>query len=563
MPDPAEVAEITAEERAPLPGPVKLVLAAFALVVLVFAKDGADSWADGSRLGTIQGLVEHGTLALDDTDFLWQGDKVWVGGHYFSQQPPMLALLGALPYAVLHHGLGLAITDGITYRVLTWTLVGLPLFLGLACLARLLLEAGAGPRTAALLLALAVFGTHVLPYSLVLQQHGASTGFLLLGFYAVARRRPEVAGALLALACTIDLTAVFPAVFLAWPVLRSTGVQGVVRYGLGALPVLGLHFGVNYALVGDLRPLGLHLEAFEYPYSSFLFMSLTGGEQRAGEQAAYLFGELLGKSGYLSHHPIVLPAIGAALVLAVRRSTRLPAGLLAAAGLSVLAIAAYYLTQSRNFGGSAFGMRWFTPFGPLLALFPAALIGARENEGEPIAFGPAARVATGLLAVWSIAAASLGSVQPWAQFAYFWHQRPDAPIANPALVPDSWPEHLKREWIRITTFEQAFDQDSYVAWYQDIIHRHGKLYTQEWPGEDQTAALEFTRSGLVKLQRAVDFLDQAEDRTFCRVAGHFWLGKLHQRLGDRAAAARAFDRTLGLAPSYGPALKARAKLDAE
>ena len=190
-----------------LPRPVLVVLGLFALALVLFTKDAPDSWADGSRLGTIQGLVEHRTLALDDTDYVHQGDKVQIAGRYYSHQPPMLAILGSLPYTALHRVFGRAIDDPFTYRILTWLLVGLPVLLGLAALARLLLDAGCDPGWAAAWLFLAAFGTLLLPYSLVLNQHGPAAGLALLGLFAATRHRPATAGVLLALAATIDLTA--------------------------------------------------------------------------------------------------------------------------------------------------------------------------------------------------------------------------------------------------------------------------------------------------------------------------------------------------------------------
>ena len=51
-----------------------IVLTLFALSVLVFTKSEPASWADTSRMGSIQAIVEHGTLALDDTVYLHQGE---------------------------------------------------------------------------------------------------------------------------------------------------------------------------------------------------------------------------------------------------------------------------------------------------------------------------------------------------------------------------------------------------------------------------------------------------------------------------------------------------------
>ena len=538
-----------------LPGPVRAVLALLAITLLLFTKDRADSWADGSRLGTIQGLVEHGTLALDETDFLWQGDKVRLGGLHYSHQPPMLALLGALPYAVLHHGLGRGITDPFTYRILTWCIVGLPLWLGAVALARLLLASGCGARWSAFLLFAAFFGTLLLPYSLVLNQHGTAAGLTLLAFGAVARGRSARAGTLLALASTIDLTAVFPAVACALPALRSSGVDGLVRYGLGALPPLGLHFGINWSLVGDLLPVGLHLEAFEYPYSPFMLMALTGGEQAPGAQALYLWRALFGYTGFFSHHPITVLAVISGLLLLVRRPR--PGGsLLVAAAVSAVGIATFYLVESRNFGGSAFGMRWFAVFSPLLALFPAAWIAGRERP-----LGGLARTVIGVATAWSVAAAALGSVQPWSKFHYFWPQKPEAVIARPEAVPQDWGTHLQREWFHVRTFRMRFDRESYLLWFADHLHRHGKLRTREFSGMSEADQRAWTREGLDKLRPIVELLDGTNAPSGARTVGHYWMGRMHELLDEPVEARRQYHITIGLAGNHEPALKGLRRLE--
>ena len=177
---------------------------------------------------------------------------------------------------------------------------------------------------------------------------------------------------------------------------------------------------------------------------------------------------------------------------------------------------------------------------------------------------PAWKSAIGAAALWSVAAASLGAVQPWTKFRYFFHQRPDALIANPAVVPPTWPQHLYDQWVHVSTFKQSYDQERYYLWFEDILHRHGKLRTREWTGFSEAEAEAWIRDGIADLQPIVDLLDGSGDhRGSARAIGHFWLAKMHHRLGERIEATRECDRCLGLAPDYGPARKLRATLDAE
>lgn len=527
----------------------RFALALFALALLFGTKSEPLSWADASRLGTIQALVEHGTLALDETAYLWQGDKVFVGEHYYSHQPPMMALLGAVPYGVLH-ALGRAIDDPGTYRILTLCLVGLPLWLGLAALGALARRFGASEARAALVILLAGFTTLALPYALVLNQHGLAAGLVLLGYLALVRRRIAVAGFLLALAATVDLTALFMAaagaLVVVWPARDATAPdpaatkahwRDLVPYVAWALPPIALYLGINHALVGDFKPLGLHTEAFEYPLSPFVLMSLTGGGASgpAGSQLAYAIQALFGPSGLFLLSPALLLAVWAGLRATLRPGVR---SLALALLLGATGITCFYLVSSRNFGGSAYGMRWFTVFAPALWLLPA-LAGRWPHRGLLAA-----------LAVPSLAFALLGAVQPWSKFHFRYEDSPTGMVAAPGAERPGRIEFLQQEWRRITTLEEVFTEARFDTLYQKLLDQHRKLYLRPTPGLSQDERRAWLRQGLEKLQRATALLDRVNSRASSRPVAHYWMGKFHQALGDLPRARREYELTLALEPEY-------------
>jgi hypothetical protein len=100
-----------------------LILLAATLLGVASARSYADSANDASRLATIESLVDRGTLIIDDSMFVrvphdliarygapyvpdednallrdgtW--DKLWIGGHYYSDKPPVLSILMAGVY---------------------------------------------------------------------------------------------------------------------------------------------------------------------------------------------------------------------------------------------------------------------------------------------------------------------------------------------------------------------------------------------------------------------------------------------------------------------------------
>jgi hypothetical protein len=551
------------------------VLALVALAMVLGTRTRPGSWADASRLATIESLVERGTLAIDGSSYFWQGDKVHFPPHYYSHQPPLLALLGALPYAALHAA-GATIAelepavsaDGLAtlaqpwwngpwaYRVLNWCLVGAPVWFGLWALQRLLLAAGSGPRSAALLTAAAYFATPLWPWSLVLNQHGPAAGLGLLALLALQRRRAATAGTLLALAATIDLSAVFPAAAGLWPVARGGGARAVLRYALGALPVLCLHGAVNLAVAGDLVPFGMHAEAFRYPMSPFLLMSLTGVTQELFglERAVYVFGATFGASGLFSHHPLLLLCAGAGLALPFLRRRdgppELAPGLLTAVALGSVGVLLYYLFQSNNYGGSAFGMRWFAVFAPSWLLFAGVAAVRSPALRRPLPRG-LFFAATAL----SVAGSALGAVNPWAKFHYRWQDSPAGRVAERDTPRPTLREHWTAEWARIRQRE-PINAQWYDQTYARLLDQHRRLYLRETPWLDAAGREAWLRQGLTILHGVVDPLDSDRSRSYSRVMGHYWLGKFHAELGDRAAAEREYHTCLALHPDHGPATNA-------
>ena len=73
-----------------------LVLFLASLVAVVSARDYPGGWNDGSRLATVESLVERHTWAIDDSPFLaGTQDKLLIGGHYYSDKSPVPAVLMA------------------------------------------------------------------------------------------------------------------------------------------------------------------------------------------------------------------------------------------------------------------------------------------------------------------------------------------------------------------------------------------------------------------------------------------------------------------------------------
>src|SRR5262249_41443734 len=154
---------------------------------LFSARPYAASWNDGSRLATVESLVERHTFRIDDSLFVkvpppapdrpapyppadpllsarGTADKLLIGGHYYSDKSPRPAVLLAGAYQAWLWAGGPAVAErpdhfcywltvlssGLAYAVAAWSVFRLGRVVGLELPGGLLLTAAFGLATVAL-----------------------------------------------------------------------------------------------------------------------------------------------------------------------------------------------------------------------------------------------------------------------------------------------------------------------------------------------------------------------------------------------------------------------------
>jgi hypothetical protein len=363
------------------------VLIVAAVVAVVSARPYAGSWNDGSRLATVESLVDRGTWAIDDSIFVRpngpysagdspaveQGtlDKLLINGRFYSDKSPVPAVLMAGEYAVLKAITGWTaasrparfclamclLTSGLAYIWSIRSIDRLGRLLGLSNLVGLGLTASFALATLA-----PVYAEHVNNHILLL----AVSAALLVELVQISRdavpRRFWVAGFLAGLAYTIDLGA-GPAITLgaAGLVVYRGRLAGSWRFFAGAAPCVLLHHALNYAIGGTFGPANAHVEYLMWPGSPFTTANATGGwtHPTVGHFIAYSLSLLVGHKGFLVHNLALFLAVPAAVVLVWRRVREVPEVLLAIGwgGLTWLV----YAVGSTNSGGLCCSIRWFVP----------------------------------------------------------------------------------------------------------------------------------------------------------------------------------------------------------
>jgi hypothetical protein len=391
------------ERRGYLPAECLVVLGAVALAV-VGALPYAGAWNDGSRLATVESLVDHHTLAIDHSifvavppaedpearnpyiqndpemaDLLRKGtrDKLLIRGRFYSDKSPVPALFMALLYQALQVLTGLtarrqpeafcyALTlasSGLAYVASVWAVFRTGRVLRLAPAFCLALAGSLALATVA-----PVYSRQVNNHILLL----GVAAVLMLAFARLAEvvraGRPSWAllawaGTLAGLGYAIDLGAGPPLLIssmllVAW---RCRSGRALAVFALAALPWLALHHAVNYATGGTFQPANAVPEYFQWEGCPFNATNLTGtwNHPDFGHFLLYAVALLFGKHGFIGHTLPLLLALPGLVILLWRRTAEWPE--LVFAGLCCGGTWLAYAATSTNYSGVCCSIRWFVP----------------------------------------------------------------------------------------------------------------------------------------------------------------------------------------------------------
>lgn len=374
-----------------------------------------ESWNDISRTASIESLAERGTWVIDDSPWVeLTQDKILLSDKFYSDKMPVFTWIGAGVYVVLRaFGMSLAPNCiACAYPWLTRILVALPaavmLWLFFDFARRLKLPTGS-----ALIGTVALgIGTMIFPYALVLNHHVPAACAVFASFYLLTLRRDDrraifSAGILAALAVSFDV--------LAGVVAATVGIIALVRlrrafvfFALGAaIPLLATAW-FDYQIAGTLLPPYMVTSGYVYPGSAF--PATFAGNGTPDDYVAYAFRMFVGGKGLFAYNPLLLfafaGAVGAALTR--RHPLRIEAACVA---LGFVFLCLYLATNTGNYGGTAYGERWFVPAVPLLfafIFFIPPLNAATWKHWAWIVFLPA--LAVSVISSWQ------GAQAPWQDY---------------------------------------------------------------------------------------------------------------------------------------------------
>ena len=344
-----------------------LILATFLLAVCLWliTQDAPGLCNDTSRLAAADALVNYGTLQIDQSYFNYTCDRIKVADHFFSDKPPVLAVLYAAGLFLVQNLFGLSLPDDLPliYRLLSLLFAGLPFGVIAALLFRTS-QRNRWPVVWGLFFAIGLPAcTQLLVFSSTLNSHivgGMLVLWALVRFYE--NQQNAWTWFLMGLAVVVDPLAV--AFVVSWCLCQWRmffNKENWVAAGTGLLLPLFAHSVLCWLIAEHPFALNLNPEHFRFEGSQHTTETLTGvGLKHASptQLFTYAFHSLVGHHGFLTYNACVVVALGALWQSGHRRVRALTfSTLLIFFGLTVL--------FSNNHSGDAFGNRWHVLMVPL------------------------------------------------------------------------------------------------------------------------------------------------------------------------------------------------------
>ncbi len=368
-----------------------IILCAAAVNAVLGAGDYSDNDAENSRLATVYSLAKYGTWHIDRPASekaipFEQGtiDKVMVNGRLLSSKPPMLTLWMTGEYLLLERAFGWDLDDDDSLdrlvRFMTMTIVGGSYVLVGIFFAKIQRLFKTDPLTRALLLFCVLFCTQLWGYATHLNNHVPATAMLMIALYfgiglAKGRLAPRlwrfaIFGLAAGLVPTLDMPATIFVAFAGFFLLVKYPARTVLVAGaLAAVPLL-VHAGAMWNATDNLLPVQMRDDV--YLYEGSYWRNPQGIDALNEPKGTYLFHMTLGRCGLFSLYPILLAGMAAA-VRALAKPRMPNRGLILAGAAAFGVLTAYYVFKTNNYGGEAYGFRWYIVAMPVLLLMSESI----------------------------------------------------------------------------------------------------------------------------------------------------------------------------------------------
>lgn len=374
---------------------------------------GANAMA---RMATVESLVARGTPVIDRSSLARTPDRVRICGRYYGGQLPLLQYAVAPLYCLLHKVFGLSFSSDarLVYALMTVLTVGLLSSLMLSLFCGMMARFGLGSSKALFAAAVLGLGTLVLPYSIVFNAHLVAGALVFFALYILFRGPGRFGalpmGLLTGAAAVIDPApgVAFSAALLLLFACSAGRRRWVLPFCGGIIVPVAFHCFISLRSVGTVLPVNLFPEHYAYPCSIFDGTSLSGVASHGSLRALLLYSyhSLAGMRGLFSYNPVLLFPSAALITCAFSRRI---GGRYRSRSITILcasaAVVAVYLVKSVNYGGWSYGMRFFVPVVPAVAIYLGPFLARRRHAAVRALFILALAV--------SVAVSLVGATNPW------------------------------------------------------------------------------------------------------------------------------------------------------
>ena len=410
----------------------RVVLAFFLLAffLILFTEPYFNTYNVISRYLTIESIVEDGDFIIDERHQA-TGDKIYREGHYYSSKPPILSVAASSIYYITHNFFGQDFPEtGINTRseyfhsiyptvyVANLIFVGLPfLFLLFYFYKTLKLFYIKSRYHLPLILGLGL-GSLLFTYSVTFNNHVIAGSLLFIGFYYLLlikkfnykfddiNKYLFLSGLFTSLSAVIDLPTglTFFALFFVYFFLKL-GFRKILYYIGPALIIFSLHLYFNYQAFGGFLPAQAYEDYWIGPDGELVLIHFF----RDHSWYTLLFNIFIGTNGFFIYTPLLLLPLYSIYKIIKEKSEFIWEALMIVFGFIILIL--FYINLAKDYGGGAYGYRWFIAIAPLFYFFIIFLFKKTLSAKMSTVFT--------ILLLWSCIVAIIGVFDPWPQSLRF------------------------------------------------------------------------------------------------------------------------------------------------
>jgi len=366
------------------------------IVAGISALLGAQGYSRGdaanSRLATAYSLVKFGTWYIDrpsdQEPIVFEQrtiDKVVLDGRILSSKPPILPLLMAREASLLHAILGWDMDDeedlNKIVRVMVMSLIGFAYILAVIFFAKTLRLFVPDPLTRTVLIFCLSFCTQLWGFSTLVNNHLPAAAMVMAALYfalGLGTRKLDPApwrflafGFAGGLVPTLDMPATIFIVLAGLYLLAKFPMRTICWVTPAAAFPLGVHCAIMYQTTGSILPVQVRPEL--YLAEGSYWRNPRGIDALNESKGVYLFHMTLGRCGIFSLYPILIGGL-AATIRALYKKTVPYRGHILVGALGFIILTAYYGLETNNYGGEAYGFRWYIAAMPVLLLMAAPIL---------------------------------------------------------------------------------------------------------------------------------------------------------------------------------------------